>query len=104
MNQHFDLSAPVPWIVGECATSCLSVLINPLSKVYGKVNKFLQKAPAWEPIKIPSYWIDKIVYNPPELDDGYFDELHFLLDLLIKGLRTEAVSILPISSFPSDPS
>lgn len=92
MNQHFDLSEPVPWIVGECATSCLSVLINPLSKVYGKVSKFLQKAPAWEPNKIPSYWIDKILLNPAELDGGRQDEVSFLLDLLVKGLRTKAVS------------
>ncbi|GIK00006.1 hypothetical protein Aspvir_004019 [Aspergillus viridinutans] len=79
---------PVPWIVGECATCCLSVLANPMHKLYGKVNKFLQKAPAWEVEKIPSYWIDKILLHEPELDDGYFEETSWLLDLLIKGLRT----------------
>lgn len=92
VNQHFDLSTPVPWIVGECATSCLSVIINPLHKVYAKVNSFLQKGPAWQPEKIPSYWIDKILLHEPELDDGSFDELNWLLDLLVKGLRTGAVS------------
>lgn len=94
MNQHFDLSAPVPWIVGECATSCLSVIVNPLNKVYGKVSKFLQKAPAWEPSKIPSYWIDKILLHPADVDGGRPDEVNFLLDLLVKGLRSKAVSCL----------
>lgn len=95
MNQHFDLSAPVPWIVGECAASCLSVLINPRNKVYGKVNKFLQKAPVWTPEKIPSYWIDKILLHPPEVDGGLLDERMFLFNLLINGLRTKAVSSTP---------
>ena len=93
--KQIGLEAPVPWIVGECASSCLAVLTNPMHKMYGKVNKFLQKAPSWEPEKIPSYWIDKIFLNEPELDDGYFDETSWLLDLLIKGLRTEAVCYLP---------
>lgn len=89
--KQIGLESPVPWIVGECASSCLTVLTNPMHKMYGKVNKFLQKAPSWEVEKIPSYWIDKIFLHEPELDDGYFDETSWLLDLLIKGLRTEAV-------------
>ncbi|KAL4821447.1 ribosome 60S biogenesis N-terminal-domain-containing protein [Aspergillus spinulosporus] len=83
------VESPVPWIVGECAASCLSVLVDPLHKLYGKVNKFLQKAPSWEVEKIPSYWIDKLLLHEPELDDGYFEETAWLLDLLVKGLRTE---------------
>ncbi|RAQ62121.1 ribosome biogenesis protein Urb1 [Aspergillus flavus] len=87
--KQIGLESPVPWIVGECASNCLAVLVNPMNKLYGKVNKFLQKAPSWEPEKIPSYWIDKILLHEPELDDGYFEETNWLLDLLIKGLRTE---------------
>ncbi|KAI9928385.1 hypothetical protein ASPWEDRAFT_170615 [Aspergillus wentii DTO 134E9] len=87
--KQIGLEAPVPWIVGECASSCLSVLTNPMHKLYGKVNKFLQKAPSWEPEKIPSYWVDKILLHEPELDDGYYEEINWLLDLLIKGIRTE---------------
>ncbi|KAH8434074.1 NPA1/URB1 family protein [Aspergillus melleus] len=82
------LESPLPWIVGECAASCLAVLTNPTHKLYGKVNAFLQKAPTWEPEKIPSYWIDKILLREPELDDGHFEETNWLLDLLVKGLRT----------------
>ncbi|KAF7585954.1 hypothetical protein BBP40_009827 [Aspergillus hancockii] len=87
--KQIGLESPVPRIVGECASSCLAVLVNPMHKLYGKVNKFLQKAPFWEVGKIPSYWIDKILLHEPELDDGYFEETNWLLDLLIKGLRTE---------------
>ncbi|KAE8147931.1 ribosome 60S biogenesis N-terminal-domain-containing protein [Aspergillus avenaceus] len=86
--KQIGLESPVPWIVGECACSCLSVLIDPMHKLYGKVNKFLQRAPSWELEKIPSYWIDKILLNEPELDDGYFEEINWLLNLLVKGLRT----------------
>lgn len=89
--KHIGLELPVPWIVGECAASCLAVLANPMHKLYGKVNKFLQKAPTWETEKIPSYWVDKILLHEPELDDGYFEEISWLLDLLLRGLRTEAV-------------
>jgi nucleolar pre-ribosomal-associated protein 1 len=90
--RQMGFETPVPWIVGECATCCLAVLANPMHKLYGKANKFLQKAPAWEAEKIPSYWIDKILLHEPELDDGYFEETSWLLDLLIKGLRTGVVS------------
>ncbi|KAE8376892.1 ribosome 60S biogenesis N-terminal-domain-containing protein [Aspergillus bertholletiae] len=87
--KQIGLDSPIPWIVGECASNCLAVLVDPMHKLYGKVNKFLQKAPSWEPEKIPSYWIDKILLHEPELDDGYFEETNWLLNLLIKGLRTE---------------
>jgi nucleolar pre-ribosomal-associated protein 1 len=91
---NIGMEKPVPWIVGECASNCLAVLTNPLHKVYGKVNKFLQKAPVWEVEKIPTYWVDKILLHEPELDDGYFDEIDWLLSLFVKALRTEAVSLL----------
>jgi nucleolar pre-ribosomal-associated protein 1 len=91
---NIGMDKPVPWIVGECASNCLAVLTNPLHKVYGKVNKFLQKAPMWEVEKIPTYWVDKILLHEPELDDGYFDEIDWLLNLFVKALRTEAVSLL----------
>lgn len=84
------LEQPVPWLISECASNCLSVLINPLHKVYGKVNKFLQKAPSWELEKIPSYWIDKIFLQEPEFDDGYFDEIDWLLNLFVRSLRSKA--------------
>lgn len=91
--RQLGFEAPVPWVVGECASSCLSVLTNPMHKLYGKVNKFLQKAPYWEVEKIATYWVDKILLHEPELDDGYFEEINWLLDLFVKGLRTGAVRL-----------
>lgn len=84
----------MPYIAGELAASCLTVLTDPLHKMYGKINLFLQKHPSWEIDKIPSYWIDKIILHEPEYDDGYGEELNWLLDLLIQGLRTVPVSML----------
>lgn len=98
---RLGLETPVPWIVGECASSCLKVLTNPLHKLYGKVSRFLQKSPSWEVEKIPSYWIDKILLHEPELYDGYFEEISWLLDLFIRALRTKTVRPL---SFPVPPS
>lgn len=86
---RLGLETPVPWIVGECASSCLKVLTNPLHKLYGKVSRFLQKSPSWEVEKIPSYWIDKILLHEPEIYDGYFEEISWLLDLFIRALRTK---------------
>ena len=86
------LEEPAPWIVGECACSCLAVLTDPLHKLYGKISKFLQKYPSWEADKIPSYWIDKILLHEPDLDDGHYEEINWLLDMLIRGLRSKAVS------------
>lgn len=86
------LETPVPWTVGACAASCLAVLTDPLHKLFGKVNKFLQRAPVWDVGKLPAYWMNKILLNEPELDNGYFEELSWLLDLLVSGLRTNAVS------------
>lgn len=101
VNQ-IGLEEPIPWIMGECASNCLNILTHPLHKVYGKVNKFLQKSPVWEVEKIPSYWIDKIFLNEPELDDGYVDEIDWLLGLFVKSLRTKAVRDQTIRHFISE--
>lgn len=99
--RQLGLEAPVPWIVGECASSCLSVLTDPMHKLYGKVNRFLQKAPYWELEKIGTYWIDKVLLHEPELDDGYFEEINWLLDLFVKGLRTGTVCFALLFLFES---
>jgi nucleolar pre-ribosomal-associated protein 1 len=85
---HFP---PMPYIFGELAARTALVLANPLHKMYGKANKYLNKAPKWDVGKIPSYWIDRILLREPEHDDGHVCEVEWLLDLLIGGLRTEEV-------------
>ncbi|EEH06735.1 conserved hypothetical protein [Histoplasma capsulatum G186AR] len=83
------LEAPLPYIAGELAARILMVLTNPLHTLYGKVNKFLNKGPRWEVVKIPSYWIDKILLHESEYDDSYHEEVGWLLGLFINGLRTK---------------
>lgn len=89
------LEFPLPYIAGELAARIIQVLIDPLHKLYGKVNAFLNKGPKWEIGKLPSYWIDKILFQEPEHVDGYHHEINWLLDLFVGGLRTEKVSVLP---------
>ena len=90
------LETPLPYIAGELAARMLQVLADPLHKLYGKVNEFLNKGPQWEIGKIPSYWIDKVLYNEPEQDDGYHQEVSWLLDMFVHGLRSEQVSGPPL--------
>lgn len=90
--KEFGLQDPFPPVAGELAARSILVLNNPLHKVYGKVNRFLNKGPTWDIGKIPSYWIDKILLREPEYDDSHLEEVVWLLDLLISGLRSESVS------------
>ncbi|EZF29077.1 hypothetical protein H109_02642 [Trichophyton interdigitale MR816] len=83
------LDTPAPFIVGELAVRMLAILMNPSHKLYGKINTFLNKSPQWEVGKIPSYWIDKILYHEPESDDGNHEEIGWLLDLFVYGLKSE---------------
>lgn len=60
--------------------------------MYGKINKFLNKAPSWDVQKAISYWIDRILLREPEDDDGHELEIRWLLAVLVDGLRTLEVS------------
>lgn len=62
--------------------------------MYAKVNEFLNKGPEWNVRKLPSYWMDKILMKPPTDDEGLHQETEWLLDGLIDGLRTSAVSLI----------
>uniref|UniRef100_A0A093V1K5 Uncharacterized protein C14G10.02 n=1 Tax=Talaromyces marneffei PM1 TaxID=1077442 RepID=A0A093V1K5_TALMA len=87
VNQ-LGFEAALPSIAGRCAVACLMVLHEPLNKMYGKVNRYLQRRPWWEVEKIPSYWIDQILLHQPEDDEGHYDEMNWLLDMLVNGLQT----------------
>ncbi|EED22137.1 ribosome biogenesis protein Urb1, putative [Talaromyces stipitatus ATCC 10500] len=78
----------LPTVAGQCGVACLMVLNDPLHKMYGKVNRYLQRRPWWEVEKIPSYWIDQILLHQPEDDEGHSDEVNWLLDMLVNGLQT----------------
>lgn len=85
---------PLPYFVGVIAARSLLVLADPLHFMYIKVNRFLNKGPPWSVSKLPSYWIDKIMLHPPSDDDAHDDEIGWLLDALLEGLRTPSVGIL----------
>lgn len=74
------------------AARLLSVVADPLHIMYEKVNRFLHKGPRWNVAKLASYWVDKILLNPPTRDEAHYQEAEWLLDALVDGLRTPAVS------------
>ena len=87
-----------PYYAGVLAAGLLLVLDDPLHLMYGKVNKFLNRGPEWNVTKLPSYWVDRVLMNPPTDDDGHHQEAEWLLDGLIDGLRTSTVSNIVCTS------
>lgn len=95
--ENIIADSPLTYYAGVLAASLLLVLGDPLHLMYAKVNKFLNRGPVWNVKKLPSYWVDKVLMNPPTDDDSHHDEAEWLLDGLIDGLRTSAVSIMIFS-------
>lgn len=75
------------------AARSLLVLAEPLNFMYTKINRFLTKSPHWVIGKLPSYWVDKILLNPPTNDDAHHEEVDWLLGALTDGLRTAEVRL-----------
>ena len=82
----------LPYFTGALASSFLSILSNPLHFLYAKTNAFMNRTPRWDVMKLPSYWVDKILLNPPTDDEAHYQEVGWLLDALLEGLRTSKVS------------
>lgn len=61
--------------------------------MYTKINRFLNKSPQWATGKLPSYWVDKILLNPPTNDDAHHEEMDWLIGALTDGLRTAEVRL-----------
>jgi nucleolar pre-ribosomal-associated protein 1 len=89
-EQGFETTTPS--VIAEVACLMITILADPSHKMYGKINKFLNKAPSWEAQKVISYWIDRILLKEPEDDDGHDIEVNWLLELLVNALRTSEVS------------
>ena len=81
----------VPSFVGAFTSRALLVLTDPVHFLYGKINVYLNKGPPWSISKLPSYWIDKVLLNPPENDTAHEEELEWLLDTMVGGLRNKGV-------------
>ena len=82
----------LPSFAGSLTVQSISVLGDPSHIMFSKLNQFLSKSPSWNVSKLPSYWIDRIFLQPSEIDDGSAQEISWLLDVLIDGLRNETVS------------
>lgn len=89
VNQ-FIADRPLSYFAGAAAAEFCIILSHPLHYLYSKVNRFLNKGPTWKIEKLPSYWVDQILMHLPAMDDAHYKEMGWLLDLLIKGLRTAA--------------
>lgn len=90
--QEGGLETRTPSVVAEVASQIAAILADPSHKMYGKVNKFLNRAPSWSAQKVILYWIDRILLKEPEDDDGHDLEVDWLLQLLVNSLRTSEVS------------
>lgn len=90
--QGLEPGLPLPHFASVMAAKALLVLTNPLHPMYSKVNKFLTEGPVWMVDKLPLYWIHRIMYNAPTIDESHYKQLEWLLETMADGLRTAAVS------------
>ena len=90
------IDKPLPYFVGAFAAHCALVLTDPLHFLYVKVNVFLQRGPLWSISGLPKQWIKNIILSEPTESDGYFQEVYWLLDVLLDGLRTAKVGSIAL--------
>lgn len=79
---------PLPYIAGAVASHAILILADPTHLMYPKVNRLLNKAPSWNVDRLPSYFVDKVLFGTPDEDNGHYEEVEWLLDVLVDGLRT----------------
>lgn len=82
----------LPSFVAELAASAITVEADSLHFIYVKMSKYLLKDPEFKLFKMLSYWLDKVLDQPPTEDDVHYREVEWLLDILITGLCRPAVS------------
>ncbi|KAL9615007.1 MAG: hypothetical protein Q9167_000539 [Letrouitia subvulpina] len=88
--QALETGLPLPHFASVMAAKALLVLTNPLHPMYSKVNKFLTEGPVWVVDKLPLYWIHRIMYNAPTIDESHYKQVQWLLETMADGLRTAA--------------
>ncbi|MCJ1477635.1 hypothetical protein MMC13_006308 [Lambiella insularis] len=82
------LNGPLPYFTGVLASRIVTVMNDPLHFMYTKVNKFLNRSPVWDFAKLPSYWVDRAFLHPPADIDTHHQEVKWVLETLLDGLRT----------------
>lgn len=90
-------TTPLPHIITELAILALTVITDPSDAMYGKINRWLLRAPHWHPLtRVLPFWMSRILLEEPESDaPGAVDAeilrlLGALADGLMRGNRTEA--------------
>ncbi|KAI9827209.1 MAG: hypothetical protein M1832_005346 [Thelocarpon impressellum] len=79
-------AAPLSTYLAVFASRAVLVQANPQHCLYGKINHFLHQGPRWDAEKLPL--MHKILLHPPDNDDAHYEELGWLLDTTVQGLRT----------------
>lgn len=88
---------PLPYLTTAFANHAMNVILNPSHFMYPKVNKYLNKGPAWQTMKLPSYWVDRTILEMPEEDDKHWAEIEWVLEFFVDGTRTLQDALLLIS-------
>ncbi|KAK4450065.1 nucleolar pre-ribosomal-associated protein 1 [Podospora aff. communis PSN243] len=77
---------PLPSPAVAFACHALTVLRDPLSSLYPKINQFLSRGPVWNLDRLPL--VDEILLEDPAIGDSYYTQVTWLLGYLTDGLRT----------------
>ncbi|KAL1311811.1 hypothetical protein AAFC00_001890 [Neodothiora populina] len=88
---------PLPYLTTAFANHAITVLLDPSHFMYPKVNKYLNKGPSWQIMKIASYWVDKTLLEMPEEDDKHWAEVEWVLEFCVDGTRSLQDALLLIS-------
>jgi len=76
-------------IIPELADALLRIMLHPTHSLYAKANKFVLQKASWPAKRVILYWVEKILHREPDDADAWTSEVEWLLQLLLKGLRTE---------------
>ncbi|KAI9694125.1 MAG: hypothetical protein M1822_003396 [Bathelium mastoideum] len=85
--------APLPFTATIfAARAATTVLADPTHCLYPKLNRFLNRGPAWRVGRLPASWRAHVFLQPPSEDDhgARVREIAWLLDWLFDALRTPA--------------
>ena len=86
---YLSRDKPLPYLAGTFASRALAIQAQPSHCLYAKLNHFLIRGAKWDVKRLPRYWIEKTFLSEPEEDDSYWQEVQWVLDWLVDGLRTE---------------
>lgn len=75
-------------MAGCFGARAVSILADPTSPLFPKINKFLLKRPSWVPSNLPRYFARALIHSAPTEDDSYHKEVDWYFEYLLYSLRT----------------